>query len=87
MIQLTRLNNQPLLVNCDLIKFLEQSPDTVLTLVSGEKVIVRETPDDVVRKVIAFRQAVLGGIGGEQRHYAAASESPALFAEDPGRKT
>jgi hypothetical protein len=37
MIQLTRLNNHPLIVNSDLIKFVERAPDTVLTLVSGEK--------------------------------------------------
>jgi flagellar protein FlbD len=37
MIQLTRLNNSPLIVNSDLVKFVEQSPDTVITLVNGEK--------------------------------------------------
>jgi flagellar protein FlbD len=36
MIQLTRLNSHPLVVNSDLIKFVEQSPDTVITLVNGE---------------------------------------------------
>jgi flagellar protein FlbD len=62
MIQLTRLNNQSLLVNSDLIKFLERSPDTVVTLVTGEKLVVRETPEVVLEKVIAFRQAILSGI-------------------------
>ena len=42
MIQLTRLNNSPLIVNSDLVKFVEQSPDTVITLVNGEKILVRE---------------------------------------------
>ena len=37
MIQLTRLNNHPLIVNSDLIKLVETAPDTVLTLVTGEK--------------------------------------------------
>ena len=37
MIQLTRLNNSPLTVNSDLIKFVEQAPDTVITLLTGEK--------------------------------------------------
>ena len=41
MIRLTRLNNQPLVINSDLIKFVENAPDTVLTLVNGEKIIVR----------------------------------------------
>jgi flagellar protein FlbD len=61
MIQLTRLNNQPLVVNSDLIKFLENSPDTVLTLVTGEKIVVRETSEEVLTKIITFRQAILSG--------------------------
>jgi flagellar protein FlbD len=60
MIQLTRLNNQGLLVNSDLIKFVETAPDTVLTLVSGEKIVVRESADAVLDKIIQFRRLVLG---------------------------
>jgi len=59
MIKLTRLNNQPLVVNSDLIKCVENSPDTVLTLVTGEKIIVRETTEQVLERVIAFRRAIL----------------------------
>lgn len=62
MIKLTRLNNNPLVVNCDLIKSLENAPDTVLTLVTGEKIIVRETTEQVLERVIAFRRAVLAGL-------------------------
>ena len=62
MIQLTRLNNQPLIVNSDLIKCVERAPDTVLTLVTGEKIIVRETIDQVLERVIAFRRAILAGL-------------------------
>ncbi|HUB03249.1 MAG TPA: flagellar FlbD family protein [Terriglobales bacterium] len=62
MIQLTRLNNHPLAVNSDLIKFVEQSPDTVITLVNGEKIVVRETARDVLEKIVEFRRAVLQGI-------------------------
>ena len=43
MIQLTRLNNHPFLLNSDLIKWIENAPDTVLTLVTGEKVVVSES--------------------------------------------
>jgi flagellar protein FlbD len=42
MIQLTRLNNTRLAVNCDLIKYVEEAPDTVITLLNGEKLVVRE---------------------------------------------
>ncbi|HTP69362.1 MAG TPA: flagellar FlbD family protein [Dongiaceae bacterium] len=62
MIRLTRLNNQPLVVNSDLIKCVENAPDTVLTLVTGEKIIVRETTDQVLERVIAFRRAILAGL-------------------------
>lgn len=62
MIKLTRLNNQPLVVNSDLIKCVENAPDTVLTLVTGEKIIVRETTEQVLERVIAFRRAILAGL-------------------------
>ncbi len=62
MIQLTRLNNHPLVVNSDLIKFVEQAPDTVLTLVNGEKIVVRESAEDVLERVVQFRRSVLQGI-------------------------
>ncbi len=62
MIQLTRLNNHPLAVNSDLIKFVEQSPDTVITLVNGEKIVVRESAQEVLERVVQFRRSVLQGI-------------------------
>jgi flagellar protein FlbD len=58
MIQLTRLNGVPLVVNSDLIKFMESNPDTVLTLVSGEKVIVSEAPSIVIEKIVDFRRKI-----------------------------
>lgn len=62
MIRLTRLNHQALTLNSDLIKFLEQAPDTVITLLSGEKFIVRESAEEVVRRVVEFRRNVLEGV-------------------------
>jgi flagellar protein FlbD len=62
MIQLTRLNNHPLAVNSDLIKFVEQAPDTVITLVNGEKIVVRENAHEVLERVVQFRRSVLQGI-------------------------
>jgi len=59
MIQLTRLNGSLLAINSDLIKFVEAAPDTVLTLVTGEKVIVRESTADVIDRVREFRRSVL----------------------------
>lgn len=62
MIQLTRLNNSPLAVNSDLIKFVEQAPDTVITLITGEKIVVRECAKEVLERVVEFRRSVLQGI-------------------------
>lgn len=56
MIHLTRLNNRPLVVNSELIKFIENTPDTVITLVSGEKIVVLETADDIISRIVAYRQ-------------------------------
>ncbi|MGB9467200.1 MAG: flagellar FlbD family protein [Candidatus Acidiferrum sp.] len=61
MIQLTRLNNHPLMINSDLIKFVEKAPDTVLTLITGEKVIVLESADVILGKIVAFRQSIIAG--------------------------
>jgi flagellar protein FlbD len=59
MILLTRLNNKSLTVNSDLIKFVEQSPDTIVTLITGEKIVVCESLDQILALVIAFRRSVL----------------------------
>jgi flagellar protein FlbD len=61
MIQLTRLNNKPLTVNSDLIKFVEQSPDTLVTLITGEKIVVLEKADEILTRIIDFRRSVLRG--------------------------
>jgi flagellar protein FlbD len=61
MIQLTRLNNSRLAVNSDLIKCVEEAPDTVITLLSGDKLVVRETTAQVIERVRDFRRSVLIG--------------------------
>lgn len=63
MIHLTRLNHEPLIVNSDLIEFIESAPDTVITLISGEKVVVLEKAEAVVKLIVEFRRALLGGVG------------------------
>jgi flagellar protein FlbD len=56
MIRLTRLNNRPLVVNSELIKFIENTPDTVITLVSGEKIVVLENAEEVIARIVEFRR-------------------------------
>jgi flagellar protein FlbD len=59
MIELTRLNGNRITVNCDLIKFAEAAPDTVLTLITGEKLIVREPSNEVRQRTLEYRAHVM----------------------------
>lgn len=60
MISVTRLNNQPFVLNADLIRTVEQHPDTVITLVTGERLIVRESAKEVVSMVIEYGRLLRG---------------------------
>ena len=62
MITLTRLNKHPLAVNSDLIKFVEQAPDTVITLINGEKLVVMESAQEVLARIVHFRRSILQGL-------------------------
>ena len=62
MIEVTRLNGIPMIVNSDLIKLAESSPDTMLTLIHGEKLIVRESCQEVVNKVLEYRATLLAAV-------------------------
>ena len=59
MIELTRLNGSLLTVNCDLIRYAEAAPDTLLTLITGEKLVVLEPCHVVAKKVLEYRAKVL----------------------------
>ena len=54
MIALTRLNSQSFVVNAELIKYIESTPDTMITLTTGEHLIVKEQAPEVIRKVIDY---------------------------------
>ena len=58
MIRLTRLNHVPLVLNSDLIEHIEVTPDTVISLTNGQKIMVLESADQVVERVIAFRRTI-----------------------------
>jgi len=62
MIRLTRLNNTPITINSDLIKLMENAPDTVITLVTGEKIVVLESSDEVVQRIVDFRRRILSAL-------------------------
>jgi len=58
MIQVTRINRVPLVVNSDLIEHIETTPDTVVSLTNGQKFMVLESADEIIRRVIAFRRQI-----------------------------
>jgi flagellar protein FlbD len=58
MIPVIRLDGSSILLNDDLIESIQQAPDTVVSLVTGRTMILRDSPDDILARVIAFRQAV-----------------------------
>ena len=62
LIRLTRINKTSLAINADLIKFAEAAPDTVITLSTGEKVVVAESVDQIIELIIEFRRLVLTGM-------------------------
>jgi flagellar protein FlbD len=62
MIRLTRLNHVPLILNSDLIEHIEVTPDTVISLTTGQKLMVLESADEVVERIRDFRRTVFEGL-------------------------
>lgn len=60
MITVTRLDKRVVVLNADLIKMLESTPDTIITLTSGDIVIVRESVEEIVRRAIDYQRQVRG---------------------------
>ncbi len=58
MITVTRLNGKPVVVNAELIRFVEQTPDTMITLISGDKLLVKEEMEEVVRRAIEYARSI-----------------------------
>jgi len=58
MIRLTRINESPFFLNCDLMEFIEVTPDTVITMMNGGKVLVRERAEEVVEKIVEYRRRI-----------------------------
>jgi len=94
MIELTRLNGRAMMLNSDLIKTAEASPDTMLTLINGEKVIVREEIAEVVERILAYRSRLLAVVahrlerlGGLGRAAALASLPATAPGQPPSANT
>ncbi|MCH7959457.1 MAG: flagellar FlbD family protein [Candidatus Hydrogenedentes bacterium] len=61
MINLTRLNGTPFVLNAEVIREIEATPDTIITLTTGEKIVVGESVDAVTSAVIDYKRAIMGG--------------------------
>ena len=56
MIEITKLNNQELIINCDLIECIESTPDTTITMTTGRKIIARESVEEVVDRIVTYKK-------------------------------
>ena len=61
MIKLTSMDGRELVVNAELIERVERVPETVITMTTQKKLLVKESMDEVIEKVVAFRQSILRG--------------------------
>ena len=58
MIEVTRLNGEPLSINEDLIEFMEETPDTVISFLTGKKLVVKEKITDIEEKIVVFKKKI-----------------------------
>ncbi len=82
MIELTRLNGTSMMLNSDLIKTAEASPDTMLTLITGEKLIVREETAAVMERVLAYRARLLVMVARQLRNFGDLEKVAGLLSLD-----
>lgn len=75
MIHLTRLSRVPVVINSDLIEHIEVTPDTVITLTSGEKLLVLESTEEIVARVVQFRRSIFDGLSCREAQAASAPRS------------
>lgn len=59
MVEITRLNMAVAIINAELIEVIEETPDTVITMTTGKKFVVKETKEEMVDKIIAYKQKIL----------------------------
>ena len=73
MIQLTRLNGDQFVLNAEMIRYVERCPDTLISLITGESVMVVESMEEVIKRAISYQQAkhIFPPISGEIRNRAA----------------
>lgn len=55
MIYITKLNDEEVVVNCDLIEVIEETPNTIITLTTGKKIIAKESSKEIIEKIIRYK--------------------------------
>jgi len=83
MIRLTRLNGAPIVLNSDLIEHIEVTPDTVITLTTGQILRARETADEVIRRIVEFRRRICSS-GGQPAAPCEEMDGMAATPMEPG---
>ena len=81
MISVTRLNGKPLVVNAELIRSVEENPDTTITLINGDRMIVRETMSEIVSRSIEYGRQRDVRFGSEADIQRSLPECPLLGAK------
>ena len=61
MIRITRFEGTQVVVNSDIIQTVEETPDTIVTLTTGDKMMIKETVDEVIQAVIEFKRSIFAG--------------------------
>ncbi|MGD0098929.1 MAG: flagellar FlbD family protein [Acidobacteriota bacterium] len=65
MIVLTKINDAPIAVNADLVQYIEETPDTVITMTNDDKVVVLESMTEIIQKVVHYRRLINGLVNSE----------------------
>ena len=61
MIKVTRLNGTAIVINADLIEFVEEIPDTIVSLTTGKKIMVKENSEEIIDRVTRYKRSTLVG--------------------------
>ena len=83
MIRITRLNRTPLILNSDLIEHIEMTPDTVIALTSGQKYMVLETTEEIIERVVSFRQSLVRNQPAQSASVPGASPAVSIAIGEP----
>jgi len=62
MIQVTRLDNTPMVVNIEMIQSLKATPDTVITFTTNERMMVKEPVEEISKRILAYQRSIHCGV-------------------------